>query len=271
MEDIRILLVENEDEDIKTFANCLKATSGVELIGIARGSTEAFDMTIRLRPNAVILDLELGEGNGLEYLYRLKAIPAQETPFVVVITGLTNPITLQEVRANGAGFIFVKTITNFHPSQVTDFLRRTSKFFMGQQPYGAYRRSMTGAEGAVDPDVIQRMFETDLENLHIKLSSKGGRYLLQCILLIHQQPELIDSLISVVYPLVAEQNGTEWKNVERNVRSCIESAWNSADSADLRQYYTGPITSKQGKPTSKEFISYCARRHLSGGKQHGGN
>lgn len=261
MDKMKVLLIEDDLNDIALFEEYLKTTPDVELVGISKGSTEGFDKTLRLQPNAVILDLELGEGNGIEYLYRLKAVPAEDAPFVVVVTNTTSKITLQEVRENGAGFVFVKTIQDFHPSQVVDFLRRTSKYFMGDQPYSAYRRPSVNEEGRMNMDVMKRIFETDLEKMKVKLSSKGGRYLLQSIMLVYTHPELIDSLMSEVYPRIAKENHTDTRNVERNVRACIESAW-GAKGDELHEYYTAPVDPERGKPTSKEFIHYFARKHL---------
>ena len=56
-------------------------------------------------------------------------------------------------------------------------------------------------------------------------SFKGFRFLRKALLTLVQEPDLIDELTTKVFPRVAEAYGTNCKNVDRNIRTCIKKMY----------------------------------------------
>lgn len=82
----------------------------IHVVGVAGDVDEAYRAILDLKPDAVILDLQLGEGNGLTLLKSIK----QEKPNVKVVV-LTNHATdANRLRALRAGAdIFLDKSTDF--------------------------------------------------------------------------------------------------------------------------------------------------------------
>jgi DNA-binding NarL/FixJ family response regulator len=78
---------------------------GLEVAGEAAGGAEALTLARRMRPHAVVLDLHLRDGSGIEILAGLKA----EGLMVAVITNEVHPEYRRRCLALGADFFFDKS------------------------------------------------------------------------------------------------------------------------------------------------------------------
>ncbi|MEA2625324.1 MAG: hypothetical protein QOD06_1369 [Candidatus Binatota bacterium] len=81
---VRILLV----DDSPTFAGIarryLSSHAGIEVVGVAETAADALDRCHALRPDLVLTDVELPDGNGLDLIRTLKE--AHNAPRIVVMT-----------------------------------------------------------------------------------------------------------------------------------------------------------------------------------------
>lgn len=84
----------------------------------------------------------------------------------------------------------------------------------------------------------------------------GFRYLHDSIQLTIEQNSLPfrGNITNELYPAVAEMNGTEWRNVERNMRHAIERAFCVAKDEDIKKYFGNCAHGWSGRPTNAEFI-----------------
>lgn len=98
----RVLIVDDEDANIRLLHRILRH-SGCTNIAVARMASEAVGNFLTFRPDIVLLDMHLPDGNGLEILERLGAlIPADDFVPVVMLTGDTNPETRKQALDKGA-------------------------------------------------------------------------------------------------------------------------------------------------------------------------
>ena len=79
----------------------------IEIVGYATKVAEAIGLIDKLRPNAVILDLRLADGNGLEVLKAIRQ--SKFSPLVVVLTHSVYPELKQKCLDEGADFFLDKT------------------------------------------------------------------------------------------------------------------------------------------------------------------
>lgn len=98
----RVLIVEDEDANIRVLDRILRH-SGCTQVESARMASEAVGSFLTFRPDMVLLDMHLPDGNGIEILERLGAlIPADDFIPVVMLTGDTNPETRKQALDKGA-------------------------------------------------------------------------------------------------------------------------------------------------------------------------
>lgn len=86
----------------------LAETGGIDVIGTASEAGEAVDIVRQLRPDAVILDLQLAEGSGFDVLKTIRQNgPA---PLVLVLTNHASMQHRQRCLQAGADYFFDKAI-----------------------------------------------------------------------------------------------------------------------------------------------------------------
>ncbi|HSF29680.1 MAG TPA: response regulator transcription factor, partial [Candidatus Tectomicrobia bacterium] len=101
---IRILLVDGHTMVRAAFRMLLESQPGVAVVGEASGPEEALAAVIRERPDIVLLDLDLGNANGLDFLPQLHA--AAPTIHVVVLTGVHDvEMHRRAVRLGAVGLV----------------------------------------------------------------------------------------------------------------------------------------------------------------------
>lgn len=83
----------------------------IELVGEARDPIEAIDSIRKLKPDAVILDIRMPGGSGIDVLKSLKT--ERPEAIAIMLTSYPYPQYRQKCREAGADFFFDKS-TEFH-------------------------------------------------------------------------------------------------------------------------------------------------------------
>lgn len=94
-----------------------------------------------------------------------------------------------------------------------------------------------------------------LWQLGITPNYRGYYYAAYATLLCAQQPEALLLITKFLYPDVAKHYQTNWKCVERNLRTVIDIAWNH--DPELLSRLAGCTLTK--KPCCAQFISILSR------------
>lgn len=79
---LRVLLVDDSGAGISLLASLLQDAPGIRIVGLARDGEDGLRQAVALRPDVVILDLQLPRVDGFAFLRLL--LPRRPTPVVVV-------------------------------------------------------------------------------------------------------------------------------------------------------------------------------------------
>jgi len=92
-------------EGIKAMLDHASRRSGrrIEVAGEARTAKDAFEMLARLKPDVVLMDVEMPDLSGPEATRRIKAIAPGVEVLIVSLSG-DQPMISQCLRAGAAGF-----------------------------------------------------------------------------------------------------------------------------------------------------------------------
>jgi DNA-binding response OmpR family regulator len=101
------ILVCDDDRVISHLISSRLMKAGAQ-VQIAYDAMQAMMMTVRIIPDAVVLDLSMPGGNGLDVLRRLKASPRTSQVPVLVISGTVHPEQKAEAARCGAARFFPK-------------------------------------------------------------------------------------------------------------------------------------------------------------------
>ena len=112
-----IFLVENSAPIVKRLREMLAALPGVSVLGDAPGVRQAVREILRLKPQVVLLDLELEDGTGLDVLAALRGrVPG--TDVYMLTNYVSAPMRVLAERLGAKGF-YDKTE---HFEQVRDLI-----------------------------------------------------------------------------------------------------------------------------------------------------
>lgn len=104
---MRVLVVEDSKIVRERLVAMIGETEGVSVVGQAQDASEAIASVRRLRPDSVILDIQMPGGSGIEFLQSVK----EEMPatMVIMLTNYSLPQYREKCANAGADFFFDKS------------------------------------------------------------------------------------------------------------------------------------------------------------------
>lgn len=103
---------------------------------------------------------------------------------------------------------------------------------------------------------MDKKVEQMLCSIGLTQNYKGYRQLAQALQIAGEEPGSLEIVTKRLYPAVARECGTNWKSVERNIRTMIEIVWQSAPEK-LERLSGYPL---EEKPKPAQFLAllvYC--------------
>ena len=113
------ILLADDHPMIRTAIEVLLRDTGFEIAGTAATGDEAFALLAQLRPEILLLDLQMPGGSGMDVIRRLDGNP--DAPPVVILTAAIDDSSLMEARALGVRGIVLK---NSDPAYLLECLER---------------------------------------------------------------------------------------------------------------------------------------------------
>lgn len=244
MEDkIQILLIEDNQEKRLEFNYQIQQHERLELCGETGSETEGLALLKNRNADVVILDLELEEGNGIQFAEEMRRLPIQQ-PFVVVTTNNCSSSILQYLRTElKVDFIFQKTNMSYTARQVLDIIEKVYKYHREPNP-----------QMADEKEILKDRICRELQNMGFSPSA-GRDYLVEAFLFLAEHPDDSLQVSKVIYPAIAGHHRTDPANVERAIRTAIERVWSNSNLITLSKYYPYDVKNKNGRPSNGEFIA----------------
>lgn len=116
-ETLRVLVVDDDYRVADIHAAMVARVPGFEVVATAHGAVEAFTTARTTRPDLVLMDIYLPDGNGLEVVRSLREEP--DPPDVIVISAARDSAAIRDAMQLGAVHYLVKP---FGFSALTDRL-----------------------------------------------------------------------------------------------------------------------------------------------------
>jgi len=104
---MRVFIADDSKIVVDRLADLLKEVPGLELVGRAGDVPQAIRSILETNPDAVILDLQMPGGNGLEVLRAIRS--THPSLCVVICTNFPYPQYREECLAAGANFFLDKS------------------------------------------------------------------------------------------------------------------------------------------------------------------
>ena len=120
---LRVIVVDDSAILRQRLVGMLTELDGVEVIGEAEDRDRAIADITNLKPDVVVLDIQLRSGNGIEVLTEIKK--AQVSPTVIMLTNYPYQQFRAKCMSAGADYFFYKA-TEF--SKVKEVVERLATF-----------------------------------------------------------------------------------------------------------------------------------------------
>ena len=232
---MRKLLIADCNEDYR--AALTAALQNNYHILCCRTGTEALAMLHQEHPDILVLDLMLPELDGLTLLERISANGI--CPMVLAATPILSEYVFSCAQRLGIEYLIRKPCDiEAIASRVRDLSRR-----------------LKSPEPQMDP---VSYVSSLLLSLNISTKHDGFSYLRESVLLMAKNPG--QSVTKVLYPEVARICGCNKDNVERSIRTALDSAWKKRDSEKWHKFFPNA----QQRPSNAVFISRIAEALLLG-------
>ncbi|GAA1851130.1 response regulator transcription factor [Microbacterium koreense] len=103
---IRVLVVDDQALIRQAVTDILRSSPGVEVIGVAADGAEGVEMTRRLRPDVVLMDIRMPRLDGIDASARICTDPQLASTRVLILTTFEeDEYVVRAMRAGASGFI----------------------------------------------------------------------------------------------------------------------------------------------------------------------
>lgn len=249
---IKVVLIEDDDFECEKYKIALENRKDIKLIGITNSSKEGLKYVKNYKPDGVILDLELnnGEGSGFDFISGIKKLNIDKMPKIVVTTNIFSDSVYNFLHMNKIDFIFYKSQRNFSIENVLNTMVLLKE-------YDSSNRAMVNNDNSNnDDDKIDELINKELDLIGVAAHLKGRKYLFDSIYLVIRNCESGNNE-SVIQYLVSKYKRSS-STISRAMQNSILHAWRISALEDLTALYTARINYETGVPTPTEFIYYYA-------------
>lgn len=247
---ITILLVEDDANECKIYKNISKNNEDIKFVAMTNSSTKALEEMEVHKPDAVILDLELtdGEGSGFEFIEAIKDIPKDRLPKIVVTTNVHSNTVYDYCHSNSIDFVFYKKQKNYSRENIINTLMLLNDY---KQNANA---DIAQDENKLEEKILSKI-NRELDLIGVGTHLHGRKYLCDAIYFILQNGD--NSKVSIVQSLVSKYKKSS-STISRAMQNAILHAWRITSIEDLSKYYKARVNYETGIPTPTEFIYYYA-------------
>ena len=250
---MKVLLVEDDEKECSIYKKIIDDKNNVKLIASTNSSSEAIKYVCNHKPDGIILDLELndGEGSGLEFIQNIQNLNLDKLPKIVVATNILSDSVYNFLHKNKVDFIFYKNQANFSQENVLNTLLLLNEFESSNKVFVSKL-----SEDEDNKNKICDLINNELDLIGVGTHLKGRKYLFDAIYFIIESAESNEK-ISVIQFLVGKYKRSN-STISRAMQNAILHAWRISALEDLSALYTARINYETGVPTPTEFIYYYA-------------
>lgn len=256
--EMKILMVEDEKYVVDQYRSLVEKRPGIRIVYDTGSEKNALRYLSHHKVDAMILDLELQEGDGISLLSQIEEL-GMDVPFTIVVTNTVSNVTLSYARMHGADYVYQKMNAGYSPVRVLSLVEKLSPFSRFAMSVEEHPLVLEFARDK-EETIIRNNLMTELEMMGIKRKMVGFNYLVEAILLYANCPEENVYVMIDIYPEVARIMKTSTGSVEKSIRCAIEAAFTKANITRLHRFYPFPYKEDRGRPTNTEFIENMASR-----------
>lgn len=252
---IKTIIVDNNENSLAELSSILSGDRQIMLIGQASDGLMAVDLIKKTEPDVVLMDLILPTMDGLEVMQEINDCrELTKKPAFIILSAIGNSRIVQQATSLGAVYYIMK------PFEKKLLIKRVHQVIYS--PAGRF----TGEDSKLEYSRLNEMNDLEstvtayLHDLGVPAHIKGYQYLRDAIILAVENPDMINNITKVLYPMVARMNNTLPSRVERAMRHAVDAACRRGNVLMFDEMFSYTVEDPSGKPTNAEFIALIADR-----------
>lgn len=252
---IRILIVEDDEALVERFSLTAADFPDVQLLGAVNSVPEALDFVRRIPIDFVVLDLELANSHGIQFLNAILNGEVESPPHVIVMTVVTGPATLNDVHAKRVERIFWKGEDSFiqaGPQAVLEYIREIAPFCAAPSP--------PKPQSGLNETLLRLEVEDELARYGATMGTKTTNYTVDAIIELAKLPQGYVNLKEDIYPKVMARRKAKYKNVVNGIKYCVTAMWDKLPKEGLSEAYTPFVNEAKGMGAQKQVLLFFANR-----------
>lgn len=250
---LSIAIADDNERMVELLDSIVKKDDEIHIVGKANNGEDVYHMIKEKEPDVVLLDLIMPKLDGLSVMERINQDQTiKKHPKFIVISAIGQEGITEDAFNLGAHYYIMKPFDNDmvlnRVKSIKDFIGMGNRRGCGSHNYNE-QRTIEHLEN----DVTDMIHEVGVP-AHIK----GYQYLRDAIMMVIEEPEMLNSITKILYPTIAKRNQTTPSRVERAIRHAIEVAWSRGNMEIINTLFSYTVSTGKGKPTNSEFIALIA-------------
>ena len=233
----KLLIADPSEEYCGILADALR---GTYLVKVCQDGKDALNAIQSYRPDVLVLDLMMPGVDGIGLLKAAEKL--ERRPAILAMTRFVSDFMMDQVSRLGVGYVMLKSC------EVQAVVAR-----IGELTQQMERPAVTRPDARTEATNM-------LLALGISTKLQGYAFLREALLLSMEDPG--QSVTKELYPAVGVICGGNAQQVERSIRSAIQSAWQRRDEQVWRMSFQAMPDGRIPRPTNATFISRLADRLL---------
>lgn len=249
---IRVVIADRDLFYLQKLKLCLERRGDMVVVGMADNGPAVFRMIQESTPDVVLMDVILGEKDGVWVLEQMKQ---QKIECVcIMISAIDSDTVVRRAVAMGADYYMAK------PIQGELLLERIRQLTEPMRPYDSKEKlwaTQTEEPMADHPRVsgLEAEISSLLSRMGVPASIKGYHFIRQAVMMAVEDAEVMVGITKGLYPDIARMYHTSASKVERAIRHAVESAWKKNGK---QVYFEISGYHMIEKPTNGQFIAILA-------------
>ncbi len=250
---LSVAIADDNERMVEILDSIVKKDSEIRIVGKANNGEDVYHMIKEKEPDVVLLDLIMPKLDGLSVMERINQDQTiKKHPKFIVISAIGQEGITEDAFNLGAHYYIMKPFDNdMVLNRVKSIKNCTSskQIKAAAEKNSVFNLSIENLEGEVT-DMIHEV--------GVPAHIKGYHYLRDAILMVIEDPDMLNSITKILYPTIAKRNQTTPSRVERAIRHAIEVAWSRGNMEIINSLFSYTVSTGKGKPTNSEFIALIA-------------
>ena len=250
---LNVAIADDNERMVEILDSIVKKDDELRIVGKANNGEDVYHMIKEKEPDVVLLDLIMPKLDGLSVMERINQDQTiKKHPKFIVISAIGQEGITEDAFNLGAHYYIMKPFDN---DMVLNRVKAI-KNYMNEENRKGSRNNLCNEKRAIEHlenDVTDMIHEVGVP-AHIK----GYQYLRDAIMMVIEEPEMLNSITKILYPTIAKRNQTTPSRVERAIRHAIEVAWSRGNMEIINSLFSYTVSTGKGKPTNSEFIALIA-------------